>query len=205
MAVEAQTAPVITRDASTRFLALDGSGSLGRVALDVDGAQHLFIPAGAMIPHQTNGPARGITFNATNLQPVESLDFDSTTQEAAAVLLWLPKRWNLGTLTFAPAWTAASGSGGVVWQADAVAVSNDDALDAAYGTGQTSTDTLLATGDLHIGPTSAAITPGGTPADADMMWLRISRVVADASDTLAADARLLGVRLTWTAARGNDA
>lgn len=176
-----------------------------RTLLAIDGTQEWTIWASNWTPQATNGASRGIAYMATNLQPVETLDFDTTTQEFAAIHIKLPKRWNLGTLTFQPIWTAASGSGGVVWALEAVAISDGETLDAAYGTAQTSTDTLSTVNYLHVGPASSAITAAGTPAAGDVLCLRIKRVPADGSDTLAADAKLLGAIVTWTSSAGNDA
>jgi hypothetical protein len=164
----------------------------------------VWIDAGAFVPQITNGPAAGIVELATNKQPQLTLDFDQTTQEFAVAKWVPPKRWNLGTLTFVPYWTAAAGTAAqtVIFQLEAVAIRNDDPLDAAYGTAQSSSDALIATGDCHIGPESSAITPAGTLAAADFLWLRIKR---DMADTLAADAKLLGIMLFFTANAGNDA
>ena len=154
--------------------------------------------AGAMTPRTTNGAAVGLTELTTNKNMLRTLDFDTTTQEFAQFDVLMPKGWDEGTVTFQPIWTAASGSGGVVWALQGVATGDDDGLDAAFGTEQTSTDTLLAALDRHIGPTSAAITIAGTPAEGDVVQFQIKRVPADASDTLAVDAKLLGIRLFFT-------
>ena len=154
--------------------------------------------AGAMTPRGTNGASAGLTELTTNKNMLRTLDFDTTTQEFAQFEVLMPKGWDEGTVTFQPIWTAASGSGGVVWALQGVATGDDDGLDVAFGTEQTSTDTLLAALDRHIGPTSAAITIAGTPAEGDVVQFQIKRVPADASDTLAVDAKLLGIRLFFT-------
>lgn len=117
----------------------------------------------------------------------------------------MPKSWNEGAVTFRPIWTFSSSSGGVVWALQAVAVSDDDPLDVAYGTEQTVADTALTVGDLHRGPESAAITIAGAPVASDTVLFRIKRNPADASDTLAADARLIGVEIYLTTDAGSDA
>lgn len=169
------------------------------------GTQQFWMPASAMIPRITNGPSRGFTEQTTNKNTHESLDFDQTTQEFAQFSVGMPKSWNEGTVTFVPYWTAASGTGGVVFGLAGVATSDDDALDVAFGTAQTSTDTLIATGDCHVGSTSSAITIAGTPADNDYVTFQLNRTVADASDTLTADAKLLGILLIITTNADTDA
>ena len=155
------------------------------------------VMAGSMTPRTTNGASVGVTESTTNKNMMRTLDFDTSTQEFAQFEVFMPKGWDEGTFTFQPIWTAASGSGGVVWALQAVATGDDDGMDVAFGTEQTSTDTLLAAIDRHIGPTSAAITAAGTPVEGDVVQFQIKRNVADASDTLAVDAKLLGIRLFY--------
>lgn len=172
----------------------------------VVGVQDLFIPAAAMWPRVTSGcSALTQVEMATSLFNVQVLDFDQTSQEFAQFQIRLPRKWNNGTITAAVYWTAASGSGAVVFGISAGAYSNDDALTVALGTAQTCTDTLIAANDLHITPTSSAITVAGTPADADFLAVQISRNPADGSDTLTADARVLGVVLFLTTDAAVDA
>lgn len=169
------------------------------VSLDsssVIGLQDLYIPAVAMWPRTTSGcAALAKTEMTTSLVNIQSLDFDQTTQEHAQFTISLPRNWNNGTVTAKFYWTAASGSGTVTWGIQGGAYSNDDALTTALGTAQTVTDTLIAANDLHISDATSAITLAGTPADADFLAFQIYR---DISDTLSADAKLLGVVITLT-------
>ena len=113
-----------------------------------------------------------------------------------------PKSWNLGTVTFIPHWTAASGSGTFICNLAGVAISNDDPLDVAFGTLQSSTDTLITAYDNHVGPESAAITIAGTPAVGDLVNFKLVR---DVADTLGVDAKLIGIQLLYTTNAATDA
>lgn len=168
------------------------------------GKQTIWVPAGAMTARTTNGAASGTTELATNKNMLRTLDFDSAAEEFAQFEVAMPKSWNEGTLTAQPVWTAASGSGGAVWGVQAVATSDDDAMDVAFGSEVTSADTLLAANDCHIAPETAAITVGGTPAESDRVQFQVSRNVADGGDTLGVDAKLLGVRVFYTTNAKND-
>lgn len=170
------------------------------------GKQMLWVPAGAMMSRITNGPAQNVIEMATNKNMVQTADFDATTAEYAQFELAMPARWNLGTVTFEPVWSHPSTTTnfGVVFGLQAVAISNDDALDVAFGTAQTSTDTGGTTNDLYIGPESAAITVGGTPAAGDTVKFQIYRDPSNASDTMAVDARLHGIRLYYTSGSAAD-
>ncbi len=113
-------------------------------------------------------------------------------------LVAMPKSWDEGTITAQFSWTAASGTGNVIWGMQCLARSDDDAIDTAFGTAQTSTDALTATGDLMISAATSAITVGGTPAENDNVWCRVYRDAANGSDTFSADARLTGVKVLYT-------
>jgi hypothetical protein len=162
--------------------------------------QTIWVPAERMIPRTTNG-AQLVTLElATNDVMLRTLDFDQTTEEGAQFHVAMPKSWNGGTFSFIPYWTATSGSGGVVWNARALLCNNDDALDVAFGGSQDSIDTLIATGDQHIGPESNAITGSGTAGDDTDAIFEIRRITGHASDTLTADAKLIGVKINYNLA-----
>jgi hypothetical protein len=171
------------------------------VSAEVVGLQDLYIPASSMYPRTSNGSAAVAQSEiATSLVNILTLDFDQTTQEFAQFTLSLPRNWNNGTVTAKFYWTASAGTAaqGVVWAISGGAYSDDDALTATLGTAQTVTDALTATNDMHITSATSAITLSGSPADADFLAFQISRNPADGSDTLAADAKLIGVVLTIT-------
>src|SRR5262245_45490107 len=167
----------------------------------------LWIPATAMIARTTNGPSTGLIELSVNKIMVATLDFDPTTQEYAQFSIRMPKSWNESTLSFAPLWShaATATTFGVVWSLSATAYSNDDALDVAQGAVQTSTDTGGTTNDLYIGPTSSAITVGGTPDPEDMIIFQVSRVAGAGSDTMTIDARLHGVTIYYNTNTNTDA
>lgn len=193
--------------ASDTTLARSAAGvvTIESAVIRTAGKETIWVPAGAMTARTTNGAASVTTELASNDVMLTTKDFDQTTEEGVQFHVAMPKNWNESTVTFQPYWTAASGSGGVVWECEALARSDDDPLDTAFGTGQTSTDTLIATNDLHIGPESSAITIGGTPAENDDVIFQITRVTSNGSDTLTADAKLIGVKIFVTLNAANDA
>jgi hypothetical protein len=185
------------------ILADDGL-TVGSNKVLTGGRHTIWVPAAAMVARTTNGAATGTTELATNDVMLKTFDFDTTTEEGVQFMISMPKSWDEGTVTFVPHWTAASGSGGVVWALAGIAFSNDDAMDTAYGTIQTSTDTLLTANDNHAGPESAAITIGGSPAAEDLVSFQVTREVADGSDTIAVDAKLIGIKLFYTVNAATD-
>lgn len=163
------------------------------------GSTNIFIGAGEFIPRTTNGCGINSLETSTNKVNYDVLEFDPAAIEYAQAIRVLPNNRNAGTITFKPIWTAASGSGDVVWSLSARAYANDDAIDQATGTNQTSTDTLTAANDICIGPASSAITLAGTAANGNPVIFEVARQATSGSDTLAVDARLLGIEITYTA------
>jgi len=171
-------------------------------------AYHVLSPVGT---HQQWVPAiacyAAITSPCSNHTPFEfvtndveifTLDFDGATNEIAK-FDWVPvEAWDPTTdIKCKPYWTAASGSGTVEFDFSAVAIRNDDPMDVAFGSIQTSTDTLLAVDDLHIGPQTATVVIGGA-GQADANWVQIKIERDAASDTHTADAKFIGFMLEYT-------
>lgn len=172
------------------------------------GRHGIWIAAGAMLPSATGGcQALQNVASAANQPDLTTLNFDATTQEYAQFSIRMPKAWDEGFITFAPVWShpATTTNFGVVWDLQAVAVSDDDQIPVAFGTAVTSTDTGGTTNDLYVGPESLALTVGGTPQAEDLVFFRVSRVTGNASDTMAVDARLHGITIYITTDAETDA
>ena len=162
------------------------------------GSTSLWIGSAAMIPRATSGCGINSIETSTNRVNLDVLEFDTATDEFAQVLLDIPNNWNSGTISIRFYWTAASGSGGVAWQASALAFSDGTALDTARGTAQVTTDTLLSASQMHITDSTPLITIAGSPSSTTPILIEVSRVTANGSDTLATDAQLIGIELTYT-------
>jgi hypothetical protein len=174
--------------------------------LKTAGVETIWIPAGAMRPKVTNGAGASTYDSGSNDVTVATLDFDTTTQEYAHTCpIGMPKSWNEGTVTAIIYWTNTGGASTetVRWSVAGAAVSNDDTLNIAMGTAQTVDDTWLAQNDLHITSATSAITIGGSPAAEDLVVFEITRVTA--SDNMAGDAKLIGIKILLTTDATNDA
>lgn len=168
-----------------------------------DPKRGLYIDGAAMKARTTSGAASSSTETTTNKVMKTGFAFDKDSDEFIQFKIPAPKYWDLGTITATPHWTADAGTTGTVaWAVQALAVSNDDALDTAFGTAVTSTDTFIATGDLHIGPATTAITVGNTPAKGDMLIFQVYRDVSE--DTFDADAILIGLDISFGISQYDD-
>lgn len=141
---------------------------------------------------------------ATNDIDYYTLDFDATTEERAFWGLVMPDNYDGGTVTATFYWTTASGlsTETVDWGIKALALSNDDAIDTAYGSEITTTDTFIAQGDLHVSAESSAITIGNSPAAGDYVVFNVGRKTA--TDDLTGDAALMAVKIKYGIASFSD-
>lgn len=157
--------------------------------------QTIYIDSGAMIPCTTNGAEASTEEYGTNDIDMDVLAFDAgATEERVQFKLVMPENWDRSTVKVKFYWGNASGASAadtVEWGIKAGALSNDDAIDAALGTPQVISDTVIADGDLHITSATPALTIGGTPALGDLVVFEVYRNT-DGTDDMAEDAWLLG-------------
>ena len=170
------------------------------------GLQTCWVPVGAMIARTTNGPSYGTVETATNKVMIRTLDFDPTTQQYAQFGILMPKSWNEGSITFLAEWShaATSTNFGVAWSLAAVAFGDNVAMDAARGTAVVVTDTGGTTRNSYKTAVSSAMTVAGAPTANNWVVFEVSRVVADASDTMAINAGLHGIQLFYTTDAATD-
>jgi hypothetical protein len=119
----------------------------------------------------------------------------------------MPKGWDEGTVTYQVWWSStATDTDGVAWGLQAVALSDNEAIDASWGTAVVVTDDAQsAAGEVYVTSASAAVTIAGTPAEGDVVFFRLFRDVSDANDDMTEDARLIGIKLFYTVTAANDA
>ena len=173
------------------------------------GKQTIWVPVAAMRPTVSNGCA-SITDAETTAGSIDMqvLDFDASADEHAQFQVAFPKQWALGTVTFQVFWTtAATGTTGVAFGLQGVAVSDADTIDTAWSGGTpvvVTDDAQTAAEDLYVTAESSAVTIAGTPADDDTCYFRIFRDVSDGNDDMTEDARLIGCKLFFTTDAATD-
>ena len=174
---------------------------------EVPGLNTIWVPAAAMRPTITGGAAALDLAEISSTQPnVAFLGFDASSDEAAQFSIAFPKSWDEGTVTAQFAWShaATTTNFSVIWALQGVAISDDDAIGTSYGTAQTVTDTGGTTDDLYVSAATSAITIAGTPAAGDLCYFRVYRDADAGGDTMAIDARLIGIKLLFNTNRFKD-
>ena len=167
-----------------------------RADIDVRGTQTIWASSGAWVTRTTNGATYATLELPTNDVMLVSFNFNTATSQGVGLWWQPPPNYNAGTIRFRPIWTAASGSGTVIFSLSGRSYADSDAIDQDINTGvQTSTDTLITANDIHIGPYSSAITLNGGVLAGEPVYLEIRR---DISDTLGVDAKLIGIEIEYT-------
>lgn len=161
----------------------------------------IFIPAEAMAPTVSNGCASA-TKRDSGSSDVNywTLDFDQTTLENCFFTIRMPEDWDARSVTFQFIWAAGSISLSgqtVAWGIKGSCRSDISTLNASYGTEVTTTDTYgnNSANQIHFSGESSPVTPSGTLGAGKWCQFNIARKVA--SDNLAADAQLIGIRLKY--------
>jgi hypothetical protein len=183
-----------------------GVATIEGAVIKTAGTETIWIPAGAMITATTSGAATASLEAATNDQNYKVFDFDATADEHVHFQVAMPKNWNESTVTFQVWWSStATDTDGVAWGLQGVAISDNEAIDASWGTAIVVTDAAQsAAGEVYVTAASSAVTIAGTPAESDICFFRLFRDVSDAADTMTEDARLIGIKLLITTNAAND-
>jgi len=191
----------------------DGTGftvgdlTIGSTAAKKAGLETIWIPSLAMNPTNSNGCAAHAVVETTSGRPdMIVLDFDKDSDEFAQFSICFPKSWNEGTITYQAYWSGIAATTGVAWSLDAVAVSDNETIDVAYGTAVVvQDDAQSAVEEVLASAVSGAVTIAGSPAAGDLVFFRIGRDVSDGNDDMNGDARLHGIKIFFTTDAANDA
>lgn len=133
--------------------------------------------------------------------------FSGTADQFAQFRIPMPKAWNAGNVSYRVRWaTPNSAAGNVVYSLQALACSDGDAIDAAFGTAVNVSDTYQATGvKTHRTAESGVLTIAGSPAKSDFVYFRFGRLATDGGDTKADKVYVEAIELFITTDEANDA
>lgn len=122
------------------------------------------------------------------------LDFDDTNDENAQTTIRLPADFT-GAIDAVIFWQSTATTGNAVWQVQTICVADAETGDPAYNTASTVTDATKGVASQFNSAALTGITATGCAAG-EVLFLKVRRDPAHASDTLGATARLIGVEVT---------
>lgn len=171
------------------------------------GKQTIYIPAWSMETRSTSGAAVGTVETSANKVMINTYDFDAINTEYVQFKVRMPKSWDGGPFSYTIDWShaATTTNFGVVWEMAALAVSDGESFDLAFGAGASAADVGGLTNHRYQTTESALFSASNTPVFGDLFIFQVCRKPADASDTLAIDARLGGATIHYTTDKLNDA
>jgi hypothetical protein len=145
--------------------------------------------------------AQYVKNNGTNF-PISLLAYDAAASEYA-FWKWVPFQYGSGNITCDIVWYADTATSGVVrWEVALAAITTDvdtqDVETKALATALTVDDTHLGTVGQRLHRASVAISNLDSIAAGDECWLRVGRIGGNAADTMAGDALLTSVRLSYS-------
>lgn len=123
-----------------------------------------------------------------------ALDFDDTNDENAQASIRLPADFT-GAIDAVIFWQSTATTGNAVWQVQTICVADAETGDPAYNTASTVTDATKGVASQFNSAALTGITATGCAAG-EVLFLKVRRDPAHASDTLGATARLIGVEVT---------
>lgn len=177
--------------------AADGGGSSAK--------KQIWLAANEFTPHSVSGaPAPATVAMGTSLRNYKTIQFVDGSETIAYIGFALPDDYDSGSPNvdlrihwFKP---MSINTGNVVWKVNAVATADTENLDsgATSPTSTTITDVQNGSNVMCIALSSNQNAIAGTPTANEHVYLQISRLGADGSDTLTADAHFVGLSLSYT-------
>lgn len=155
--------------------------------------ERLWLPRSAFVGHATNGAASGVLeLGGAGGQNYATLDFDQTTQEyASASIIWT----GCNQVTAEIVWTCSGATGPAVWQVYGSAFADADDLTAITGSAGSVTSSIAST-DVMVRASVSVPVPAGA-ISGRFATITLTRAPGNVADTLAADARFIGMLLTF--------
>lgn len=161
----------------------------------VDTTWSIYLPASQGMPDPSLPCAAFAIANWRNFQVATgALAFDPTSPEAAYFQFRLPDSYDGRALKFTIEWSASAGtSGDVRWGINSMRFANGESF-VQTGTLSYVPDSFIAIESLHVVEITDAPSYSATGL---MVTVRILRDASHANDTFNADAKLIGVRVSY--------
>lgn len=157
--------------------------------LDPGAAQFQSTAFPALVKNGTNFPALGLAYDAASVE--------------SSYWMWRAVSYGSGNLTVALDWYADTAtSGDVIWGSQIAAITPDsdsqDVETKSLATANTVTDTHLGTTGQRLHRASITVSNLDSLAANDDVWMRVYRDAAAGGDTMAGDAILVGVTVSYS-------
>lgn len=132
-----------------------------------------------------------------------TLNFDQTAQEKAYWQFVVPSSYTGATVDVTIYWTSAETAGDAVWRVATDSKAAGAAWDAVLSAPSTAPPATTSGTANAVNTTTITGVTSGWALDEPVVF-ELIRVAADGSDTLAADAKVLQVKIEWTSATESD-
>ncbi|SMF23395.1 hypothetical protein SAMN06265365_108175 [Tistlia consotensis] len=181
-------------------------GSVSEVLEVLPGSRmhSISIPVASILP-SPNGGCESLTNDsaASTVATLEFLLFSASTANHAQAQLTLPKSYTGGDI-LVEALLASNGSGNVKVDVRAEAVGAGESP-SGWGDAATTTVAVGATAGAQKSTGRLTVTPAGTPAGGEELFVQVKRDAADGTDTAADKMRLYAIIVTIPVSKESDA
>jgi hypothetical protein len=194
-----QTGQFVSTGSTGNFVITSQTGSF--LTTSSQYVQEIYIDAAAMLTGISGATPSGTSLLNSGIA-YDCYSFDPATT-GFTQFKFLVDDYDLGAMKAKFHWTApGTATGGVVWGIQSRGVGDIEFLNSGFAGGSEVND-FFSTGTGLFTSAAATFTPSGVLATGDMLFFRVYRSVANASDDLGANACLLGVSIQYTGNRIN--
>jgi hypothetical protein len=192
-----QTGQFVSTGSTGNFVITSQTGSF--LTTSSQYVQEIYIDAAAMLTGISGATPTGVSILNSGIA-YDCYSFDSATT-GFTQFKFMVDDYDLGAMKAKFHWTApGTSTGSVVWGIQSQGISDTELLNFGFAGGGEVTDTF-STGTGFFTSAAATFTPSGVLATGDLLFFRVYRSVANASDDLGANAYLLGVSIQYTGNR----
>jgi hypothetical protein len=125
------------------------------------------------------------------------IDFDGASSETVIWNWEVPAGMDSAADVTATIRFHITGTNGVCWDGSWLGRTTDEAVDASFGTVIGGCDSATVTGQIQTVTLTFTSAQHGLAAS-DVAFFKLSRDVADGTDTNSADARVIDVKISWS-------
>ena len=180
-----------TNTLTNKIIRADGTGN----SISADPRIAVLTAGGATLQSATS-PVKN-TIDGTNMDYI-TLDFDTTTAETAIWNWEIPSDADTSAdITVVVSFQVASGTAGVCFDGSFLGRTAGETVDASFGTVIGGCDSSTGTNTIETATLTFTTAQHGLSAS-DIVFFKLTRDVADATDTNGGDAKVIDVKVSWS-------